>query len=47
MSYIMDLRTYLKNKYLEYIVCGIYQRYMDMTFSNFLIIILIIFNKPL
>ena len=32
MGYIMDLRTYLKNKYPEYSVSGIYQGYMDMTF---------------
>lgn len=35
MSYIMDLRTYLKNKYPEYSVSGIYQGYMDMTYFSF------------
>ncbi|MDP1552101.1 MAG: hypothetical protein Q8M06_03705 [Methanobacteriaceae archaeon] len=35
MSYIMDLRNYLKNKYPEYSVSGIYQGYMDMTYFSF------------
>ena len=35
MAYIMDLRTYLKNKYPEYSVSGIYQGYMDMTYFSF------------
>lgn len=35
MSYMMDLRTYLKNKYSEYTVSGIYQGYMDMTYFSF------------
>lgn len=35
MEYIMDLRTYLKNKYSEYTVSGIYQGYMDMTYFSF------------
>lgn len=35
MGYIMDLRTYLKNKYPEYSVSGIYQGYMDMTYFSF------------
>ena len=33
MSYIMDLKTYFKNKYPGYSVSGnIYQGYMDMTY---------------
>lgn len=35
MAYIMDLRTYLKNKYPEYFISGIYQGYMDMTYFSF------------
>lgn len=35
MEYIMDLKTYLKNKYPEYSVSGIYQGYMDMTYFSF------------
>jgi len=35
MAYIMDLRNYLKNKYPEYSVSGIYQGYMDMTYFSF------------
>lgn len=35
MGYMMDLRTYLKNKYPEYSVSGIYQGYMDMTYFSF------------
>jgi len=37
MEYIMDLRTYFKNKYPEYFVSGsIYQGYMDMTYFSFI-----------
>jgi hypothetical protein len=33
MSYIMDLRSYFRNKYPDYSVSGsIYQGYMDMTY---------------
>jgi hypothetical protein len=35
MGYIMDLRMYLKNKYPEYFISGIYQGYMDMTYFSF------------
>lgn len=36
MEYIMDMRTYFKNKYPDYFVSGsIYQGYMDMTFFSF------------
>ncbi len=35
MGYIMDLRMYLKNKYPEYSISGIYQGYMDMTYFSF------------
>jgi len=35
MDYIGDLRTYLKNKYPEYSLSGIYQGYMDMTYFSF------------
>ncbi|KYK22518.1 hypothetical protein AYK21_03770 [Thermoplasmatales archaeon SG8-52-2] len=36
MDYIMDLRTYLKKKYPNYIVSGsIYYGYMDMTYFSF------------
>jgi len=37
MKYIMDLRTYFKNKYTDYFVSGsIYQGYMDMTYFAFI-----------
>jgi hypothetical protein len=36
MEYIMDLKTYLKNKYPDYFVSGsIYYGYMDMTYFSF------------
>jgi hypothetical protein len=36
MEYIMDLRTYFKNKYPDYFVSGsIYYGYMDMTYFSF------------
>ncbi|MDO5836159.1 MAG: hypothetical protein Q4P17_06590 [Methanobacterium sp.] len=35
MQYIMDLRVYLKNKFPEYSVSGIYYGYMDMTYFSF------------
>ena len=36
MGYIMDLKTFLKNKYPDYVVSGsIYQGYMDMTYFAF------------
>jgi hypothetical protein len=36
MEFIMDLRTYFKNKYPEYFVSGsIYYGYMDMTYFSF------------
>jgi hypothetical protein len=36
MEYIMDLRTYFKNKYPDYVVSGsIYYGYMDMTYFSF------------
>jgi len=36
MEYIMDLRTYFKNKYPDYSVSGsIYFGYMDMTYFSF------------
>jgi len=35
MIYMMDLRTYLKNKYPECYVSGIYQGYMDMSYFSF------------
>lgn len=36
MAYIMDLRTYLKNKYPDYFVSGsLYYGYMDMTYFSF------------
>jgi hypothetical protein len=36
MEYIMDLRTYFKNKYPNYFVSGsIYYGYMDMTYFSF------------
>lgn len=35
MGYIMDLRTYLKNKYPEYSISSVYQGYMDMTYFAF------------
>jgi hypothetical protein len=36
MSYIMQLKTYLNNKYPDYIVSGsIYLGYMDMTYFSF------------
>ena len=41
IQYIMDLRTYLKNKYPDYFVSGsIYYGYMDMTYFSFI-------SKPL
>jgi hypothetical protein len=37
MEYIMDLRTYFKNKYPDYFVSGnIYYGYMDMTYFSFI-----------
>ena len=37
MEYIMDLRTYFKNKYPDYFVSGsIYYGYMDMTYFAFI-----------
>jgi hypothetical protein len=36
MEYIMDLRTYFKNKYPDYFVSGsVYCGYMDMTYFSF------------
>jgi hypothetical protein len=36
MEYILDLKTYLKNKYPDYFVSGsIYFGYMDMTYFSF------------
>jgi len=36
MQYIMDLRTYLKNKYPDFFVSGsLYYGYMDMTYFSF------------
>ena len=36
MKYIMDLKTYFKNKYPDYFVSGsIYYGYMDMTYFSF------------
>jgi hypothetical protein len=36
MEYIMDLRSYFKNKYPDYVVSGsIYYGYMDMTYFSF------------
>ncbi len=36
MEYILDLKTYLKNKYPDYFVSGsIYYGYMDMTYFSF------------
>jgi hypothetical protein len=36
MEYIMELRTYFKNKYPDYFVSGsIYYGYMDMTYFSF------------
>ncbi len=35
MSYIMGLRTHFKKRYPGYIVSGIYQGYMDMTYFSF------------
>jgi hypothetical protein len=36
MEYILDLRTYIKNKYPDYFVSGsIYFGYMDMTYFSF------------
>ncbi len=36
MEFVMDLRTYLQNKYPGYFVSGsIYQGYMDMTYFSF------------
>lgn len=35
MDYIMDLRTYFKNKYPDHFVSGIYYGYMDMTYFSF------------
>ncbi len=36
MEYILELRTYLKNKYPDYFVSGsIYFGYMDMTYFSF------------
>ena len=37
MKYIMDLKTYFKNKYPDYFVSGsIYFGYMDMTYFSFI-----------
>jgi len=37
MTYIMDLRSYFKNKYPDHFVSGsIYQGYMDMTYFSFI-----------
>lgn len=37
MVYIMNLRTYFKNKYPDYFVSGnIYFGYMDMTYFSFI-----------
>jgi hypothetical protein len=36
MEYVMDLRTYFKNKYPDYVVSGIYYGYMDMTYFSIL-----------
>ena len=37
MEYIMNLRTYFKNKYPDYFVSGnIYYGYMDMTYFSFI-----------
>jgi hypothetical protein len=37
MEYIMDLRTYFKNKYPDYFVSGsIYYGYLDMTYFSFI-----------
>ncbi len=37
MAYIMDLKTYFKNKYPEYFVSGsLYYGYMDMTYFSFI-----------
>lgn len=35
MKYIMDLRTFFKNKYPKYSLSSIYQGYMDMTYFSF------------
>lgn len=36
MDYIMDLRTYFKNNYPDYVVSGgLYYGYMDMTYFSF------------
>ena len=36
MEYVMELRTYFKNKYPDYFVSGsIYYGYMDMTYFSF------------
>jgi hypothetical protein len=36
MGYVLDLKTYLKNKYPDYFVSGsIYFGYMDMTYFSF------------
>jgi len=35
MSYIMDLRTYFKNKYPHYFISGVYFGYMDMSYFSF------------
>jgi hypothetical protein len=37
MKYIMDLKTYFKNKYPDYFISGsIYYGYMDMTYFSFI-----------
>lgn len=37
MAYIMDLKTYFKNKYPDYFVSGsLYYGYMDMTYFSFI-----------
>lgn len=35
MKYIIDLRTFFKNKYPQYSLSSIYQGYMDMTYFSF------------
>ena len=36
MEYIMDLKTYFRNKYPDYVISGsIYYGYMDMTYFSF------------
>lgn len=35
MDYMMDLRTFFKNKYPDHFVSGLYYGYMDMTYFSF------------